>query len=193
MAYTWGSEGTCYHNNSSGEATTTTGYKARLGWELVNQSVENNSSTFNVRLQVKPTSDSYGTWGFSQTTTINGQTLASAKFNIYEGNGGTWYTFNTTTVTIAHNSEGILPEKTISGSFTTTGGTQAWILKKGSASVTIPTNAAPIITPEIPTPPIVGPLYGMIYIHNGTSYVRGIPFIHNGSKWVAGKGVEELG
>ena len=83
-----------------------------------------------------------------------------------------------------------MPAKTISGSFTTTGGTNAWVLKKGSASVTIPAEAVPTIIPTEPEPPVIGPVYSQLYYYNGTKLVYVIPYVYNGSKLISGKGVE---
>lgn len=126
MAYTYGSNTYCTINGSSAKA-----YQMRVGYELVSQDIESNTSKLNVIVQVRVINDAYETYGFKQTTIINGQTLTAQTFSVRTVN--TWVTFGTKQITVSHQDNGDYSES-ISASFTTTA-PDTYTLKSGSASV----------------------------------------------------------
>lgn len=131
MAFTYGSVTNC----QVVKGTTRTEYECRLGYQLNYQSKENNTSNITLQLEVRSISSNYGTYGYYQTSTIDGTSLGSSKFDMRNTN--TWQVFGTRTFNVSHGSDGKY-SATKSGSFTTTctssnGGDYA--LKSGSASV----------------------------------------------------------
>ena len=129
MGYTYGSESNCTLHNGP----TNSKYKCRLGYQVNSQSIENNTSNVTLRLQVKSTDSGYATYGYKQTTKIDGTSLSAKSFDMRDTN--TWKTFGERTITISHNSDGTC-SKSKSGSFSTTA-TSTYSLKSGSASVTV--------------------------------------------------------
>ena len=133
MAYTYG---TITHAKV-GDGRTINAYEVRLGYELQSQDEETNSSIIKLQLEVRSTSSTYYTYGYNQTTTIDGTKLSAKSFDMRSTN--TWQIFGTITETIYHDDDGEYSANK-SGSFTTntTGGSS---LKSGSASVivTLPT------------------------------------------------------
>lgn len=125
MSYTYGSASTCTSNY----------YECRLGYELVSQNNSNNSSVINLQLQVRSkASSSNRTYGYNQTTTIDGASLDSTKMPDMR-NSTDWKTYGTRTITVYHNSNGVYSSSK-SGSFKTTA-TGTYSLKSGSASVDV--------------------------------------------------------
>lgn len=135
MGYTYGSESNCTLHNG----TTNSKYKCRLGYQVNSQSIANNTSNVTLRLQVKSTDSSYATYGYKQTTKIDGTTLSAKSFDMRDTN--TWKTFGERTITISHNADGTC-SKSKSGSFSTTA-TSTYSLKSGSASVTVKPSTIP--------------------------------------------------
>lgn len=129
MAFTYGTVTNCKTYNGQ----TRKEYECRLGYEVQSQSIANNTSSVKLRLQVRSISSSYSTYGYNQTTTIDGTALAAKSFDMRDTN--TWKTFGERTITVTHNAEGKYSASK-SGSFTTTGNS-TWNLKSGSASVTV--------------------------------------------------------
>lgn len=129
MSYTYGSESNC----KLGSGNTSSAYKCRLGYQVNSQSIENNTSNVTLRLQVKSTNSSYATYGYKQTTKIDGSSLGAKSFDMRNTN--TWQTFGERTITISHNSDGSCSTSK-SGSFSTTA-TGSSSLKSGSCSVTV--------------------------------------------------------
>lgn len=129
MSYTYGSESNC----KLGSGSTSSAYKCRLGYQVNSQSIENNTSNVTLRLQVKSTKSSYATYGYKQTTKIDGSSLSAKSFDMRNTN--TWQTFGERTITISHNSDGSCSTSK-SGSFSTTA-TGSSSLKSGSCSVTV--------------------------------------------------------
>lgn len=127
MGFTYGDVTNCKVANGQ----TRSEYQCRLGYELQSQSIENNTSTFKLRLEVRSINSSYNTWGKNQTTKIEDTTLSSKSFDMRSTN--TWQTFGEITVTRSHNNEGKYAV-TKTGSFTTTA-SSGYSLKSGSASV----------------------------------------------------------
>ena len=139
MAFTYGSVTKCKVGNN----TTRNEYECRFGYEVQSQSIANNTSSVKLRLQVRSISSSYKTYGYNQTSTIDGTKLSAASFDMRDTN--TWQTFGERTITVTHNSEGkYSASKT--GSFTTTASGD-YSLKSGSASVTV----APATIPRYAT------------------------------------------
>ena len=135
MSYTYGSESNC----KLGSGSTSSAYKCRLGYQVNSQSIENNTSNVTLRLQVKSTNSSYATYGYKQTTKIDGSSLSAKSFDMRNTN--TWQTFGERTITISHNSDGSCSTSK-SGSFSTTA-TSSSSLKSGSCSVTVNPKAIP--------------------------------------------------
>ena len=129
MAYTYGtiSNATVVGHGTRSE------YQVRLGYQVNSQSIENNTSNITLRLEVRSIKSSYGTYGYNQTTTIDGVSLSAKSFDMRDTN--TWQLFGSRTITVSHNSEGSY-SATKKGSFTTTASND-WGLKSGSASVLV--------------------------------------------------------
>lgn len=107
-------------------------YEVRVGYELVSQSQDDNTSRVNARLQVRTTDSTYVTYGYKQTSTLGGIKSSAKSFSVREED--VWVTFATQTLTLQHNEDGSY-NGTITGSFTTNIDTK-WGLLSGSASVT---------------------------------------------------------
>lgn len=139
MAFTYGSVTNCKVANGQ----TRSEYECRLGYEVQSQSIANNTSSVKLRLQVRSINSSYKTYGYNQTTTIDGTALSAASFDMRSTN--TWQTFGERTITVTHNTNGTYSASK-SGSFTTTA-SSGYSLKSGSASVTV----APATIPRYAT------------------------------------------
>lgn len=107
-------------------------YEVRLGWQLNSQSIPNNTSNITLQLEVRSINSTYGTYGYKQTTTIDGTSLSSKSFDMRNTN--VWQVFGTRTLDVKHNDNGTY-SATKSASFSTTA-TADWGLKSGSAEVT---------------------------------------------------------
>jgi len=129
MAYTYGTVTNCKTYNGQ----TRSEYQCRLGYQVNSQDIASNTSNITLRLEVRSINSSYGTYGYKQTTTIDGTSLSAKTFDMRDTN--TWQIFGTRTITVTHNSDGSYSASK-SGSFTTTGNS-TWNLKSGSASVTV--------------------------------------------------------
>ena len=139
MAFTYGSVTKC----KVGNGTTRNEYECRFGYEVQSQSIANNTSSVKLRLQVRSISSTYKTYGYNQTSTIDGTKLSAASFDMRDTN--TWQTFGERTITVTHNTNGTYSASK-SGSFTTTASGD-YSLKSGSASVTV----APATIPRYAT------------------------------------------
>ena len=135
MAFTYGT----ITNAKGGNGQTITAYQVRLGYELQSQNIENNTSSIKLQLEARSTSSTYKTYGYNQTTTIDGTSLAAKSFDMRNTN--VWQIFGTRTITVNHASNGTYSANK-SGSFTTTA-TGDYSLKNGDASVDV-------ILPTIP-------------------------------------------
>lgn len=129
MAFTYGSVTNCKVANGQ----TRSEYECRFGYEVQSQSIANNTSSVKLRLQVRSINSSYKTYGYNQTTTIDGTALSAKEFDMRDTN--TWQTFGERTITVTHNTNGTYSASK-SGSFTTTA-SSGYSLKSGSASVTV--------------------------------------------------------
>lgn len=139
MAYTYGSISSCKVGNGS----TRSEYQCRLGYQVNSQSIASNTSNVTLRLECRSTSSSYKTYGYNQTTTIDGTSLGAKSFDMRSTN--TWQVFGERTITVSHNTNGSYSASK-SGSFTTTA-SSTYSLKSGSASVTV----APATIPRYAT------------------------------------------
>lgn len=139
MAFTYGSVTKCKVANGQ----TRNEYECRLGYEVQSQSIANNTSSVKLRLEARSISSSYKTYGYKQTTTIDGTSLSAKGFDMRNTN--TWQNFGERTITVTHNSNGSYSASK-SGSFTTTA-SSGYSLKSGSASVTV----APATIPRYAT------------------------------------------
>lgn len=119
--------------------TTRNEYEARLAVKLNSQSIENNNSSITLKLQVRSISSTYKTYGYNQTTKIDGTSLSAKSFDMRDTN--TWQDFGERTITISHEADG-KKSATKSASFTTTA-TSTYSLKSGSASATFEIKTIP--------------------------------------------------
>lgn len=142
MAYTYGSESNC----KLGSGSSSGAYVCRVGYQVNSQDVSNNTSNVTLRLEVKSTNSSYKTYGYNQTSTIDGTTLSAKSFDMRSTNS--WQLFGERTITISHNADGTYSSSK-SASFTTTA-SGSYSLKSGSASVTV----APATIPRATTPTV---------------------------------------
>jgi len=128
---TYGSTTNC----KAAGGSTRTEYQCRLGYEVTNQYITDGVgySTITLQLEVRSISSSYYTYGYKQTTTIDGTALSAASFDMRDTN--TWQVFGTRSITVTHDSNGNYSVSK-SGSFTTTA-TGTYSLKSGSATVTV--------------------------------------------------------
>lgn len=118
-------------------------YQVRFGYQVLSEDIPNNSRQVKLQLEVRSVKSAYGTYGFNQTSTIDGTTLSSAVFDMRSTN--TWQIFGSRTITITGAYNG-----TKSGSFTTDATTSSgnYTLKSGSANVTMS-------LPTLHQPPII--------------------------------------
>lgn len=140
MAYIYGSVTNCTVANGQ----TRSEYECRLGYKVNSQSIENNTSNITLRLEVRSINSAYKTYGYNQTTIIDGTSLSATSFDMRDTN--TWQVFGERTITINHNADGTCSILK-SASFTTTT-SSGYSLKSGSASVTV----APATIPRASQP-----------------------------------------
>lgn len=143
MSFTYGSVTKCKVANGQ----TRKEYECRLGYEVQSQSIENNTSSVKLRLEARSISSSYKTYGYKQTTTIDGTSLSAKEFDMRSTN--TWKTFGERTITVTHNTSGSYSASK-SGSFTTNA-SSGYSLKSGSASVTVAPATIPRYFSSTPT------------------------------------------
>lgn len=104
-------------------------YQVRLGYEILKENVETNTREVKLQLEVRTINANYTTFGYDQTSTVDGVQLEPATFSVRNVNQ--WIIFGARTITIKGAFNGI---KT--GSFITNANA-TWQLKSGSASVNI--------------------------------------------------------
>lgn len=104
-----------------------------MGFQVNSQSIADNKSNVTLRLQVRSIDSTYQTYGYKQTSVLDGTTYSAKTFDMRDTN--TWQTFAEKTIDVSHNSDGTYSSSK-SGSFTTTA-TSSYSLKSGSASVTV--------------------------------------------------------
>lgn len=137
MAYIYGSSSYATLNGSSAKK-----YEVRVGYEAQAYSIEENTTPVKVIMQVRTIDSAYGTWGFTQTSTLGGVKFGAKSFSVREEDK--WVTFASTTLTIEHNDDGTY-SGTLKGSFTTNA-SDTYSLKSGSASVSMVLPTIPRIT-----------------------------------------------
>lgn len=134
MAYIYGT--LSYAKDSNGTTIAYNGtnvYQIRLGYQVNSQDIELNKSNITLQLEVRSINSQYRTYGYNQTTTIDGTTLSAKNFDFRTTNA--WQVFGTKTLDITHNADGTYSANK-SASFTTTA-SGAGRPKTGSASVTL--------------------------------------------------------
>lgn len=104
-------------------------YQVRFGYEILEEYVETNTRDVKLQLEVRTINADYTTFGYDQTSTIDGVQLEPTAFSVRNVNQ--WVVFGTRTIVIKGAFNG-----TKTGSFITNANT-AWLLKSGSASVNI--------------------------------------------------------
>lgn len=118
---------------------TTNKYETRIRYKCNSQSTSGNTSSVTVELQCRSVSSSYATYGYKQTSKIQGVSLSSKEFDMRDTNN--WETFGSRTFNITHDDNG-KKTVTLSASFSTTA-SSSYSLKSGSVSksVELPTIA----------------------------------------------------
>lgn len=131
MAYIYGNNGIVRLGNGG----TTSYYQCRVGYEPVagSEDIGLNTSQFRLRMEVRSVNSSYQTFGYNQTTTLDGVSLSPQTFDMRNTN--VWQLFGERTITVTHDQYGKYSQEKY-GSFTTTA-TGNYSLKSGSASVTV--------------------------------------------------------
>jgi len=131
MAYIYGNNGIVRLGNGG----TTSYYQCRVGYEPVagSEDIGLNTSQFRLRMEARSVNSSYQTFGYNQTTTLDGVSLSPQTFDMRNTN--VWQLFGERTITVTHDQYGKYSQEKY-GSFTTTA-TGNYSLKSGSASVTV--------------------------------------------------------
>ena len=138
MAYTNFTYGpTSYAKDPNGTVisyNSTKVYEIRLGYAYdTDQNITENKTSVKLQLEVRSVNSQYKTYGYNQTTTIDGTTYGAKTFDFRSTN--TWQIFGTKTFEVTHNDDGTYSVSK-SASFTTnvSGSGRP---KSGSASVTV--------------------------------------------------------
>jgi len=129
MAYIYGNNGVVRLGNGG----TTSYYQCRVGYEPVagSEDIGLNTSQFKLRMEVRSVNSSYQTFGYNQTTTLDGVSLSPQSFDMRNTN--VWQLFGERTITVTHDTYGKYSQEKYA-SFTTTA-TGNYSLKSGNASV----------------------------------------------------------
>ena len=175
MAFTYGT----ITNAKGGSGQTISAYQVRLGYELQSQDTINGTSTYKLQLEARSTNSSYKTYGYNQTTTIDGTSLSAKTFDMRNTN--VWQIFGTRTITVSHSGEYIASK---SGSFTTTA-TSSSSLKSGSASVTV-------VLPSLSTQSIRLQINNTFkratpYVMTNSSWQQGTAYVYTNNQWKKGE------
>lgn len=112
---------------------TTDKYETRIRYKVNSQSTANNNTSITVQLQCRSVNSSYKTYGYKQTSKIQGTSLSASSFDMRSTN--TWQTFGERTFKVSHNSNG-KKTVTLTASFTTTA-TGTYSLSSGSVSKSV--------------------------------------------------------
>lgn len=115
MAFTYGT--ITYTKDSNG--TISTAFQVRLGYQLNSQREEDGVGISNITLQLEARSinSQYKTYGYNQTTTIDGTRLSAKTFDFRNTN--VWQIFGSRTFDVTHDENGNY-SITKNGSFQTT-------------------------------------------------------------------------
>lgn len=181
MAYTYGT--ISYAKNPSGniivDGNNKKVFEIRLGYQVNSQDIENNKSNISLQLEVRSVNSSYTTWGYSQTTTIDGTSLASKTFDFRSTN--TWQIFGTRTFDVSHNADGTYSVEK-SGSFTTTvsSGNRP---KSGSASVTVTLPTIPRASSITVNDANIGSSTNIVINKASSSFTTTLEYSTNNSSW----------
>lgn len=125
-------------------------YQVRLGYKVNSQDIESNTSNITLQLEVRSINSNYYSYGFQQTTTIDGINLSAKTFDMRPVN--TWKVFGTRTFDVLHD-ENREYKATKTASFTTNANLE-WTLKSGSASVEVDLG-------KLHTPPTINSLQSL--------------------------------
>lgn len=126
-----------------------TEYQVRLGYKVNSQNIESNTSNITLQLEARTINSSYYSYGFKQTSKIDGVTLSAKDFSVRQVN--VWQVFGTRTFDVTHDENGEY-KQTKNASFTTNASdSDEWILKSGSASVEVELE-------KLHTPPLINGL-----------------------------------
>ena len=181
MAYTYGT--VTYAKNPSGniivDGNNKKIFEVRLGYQVNSQDIENNKSNISLQLEVRSVSSSYTTWGYSQTTTIDGTALSSKTFDFRSTN--TWQIFGTRTFDVSHNADGTYSVSK-SASFTTTvsSGNRP---KTGSASVTVALPTIPRASSITVNDANIGSSTNITINKASSSFTTTLEYSTNNSSW----------
>lgn len=180
MAFTYGT--TTYAKNDSGNIiyyNNTPVYQVRLGYQVNSQDIEQNKSNITLQLEVRSVNSSYITYGYNQTTTIDGTTLSSKTFDFRNTN--VWQIFGTRTFDVTHNADGTYSVEK-SGSFTTTvSGTNR--PKSGSASVTVTLPTIPRASSITVSDANIGSSTNIVINKASSSFTTTLEYSTNNSTW----------
>ena len=116
-----------YTRDSNG--TLSNAFQVRLGYEIISEDVSTNSRKIKLQLESRSINSSYKTYGFSQTTTIDGKVSGTTVIDYRNTN--VWQIFGTREITIEGEFNG---SKNASFTSTATGTGRPY---KGTASVNI--------------------------------------------------------
>lgn len=111
-------------------------YECRIGYEVISQSIVNNTSEIKLRLECRSINSSYQTKGSSGLTTYIDGTKVKDNAAVDMSSTNVWQNFGERTITVTHNSDGTYSSGK-SGSFTCSAGSSSYSLASGSASVTV--------------------------------------------------------
>lgn len=181
MAYTYGSYG--YAKDSNGTTIAYNGtnvYQIRLGYQVNSQDIENNTSNVSLQLEVRSINSSYKTYGYNQTTTIDGTSLASKTFDFRSTN--TWQIFGTRTITVSHNADGTY-DANKNGSFTTTA-TGTGRPHSGSASVQMTLPTIPRASTITVNDANIGSSTNIVINKASSSFTTTLEYSTDNSNWV---------
>lgn len=181
MAFTYGSYG--YAKDSNGTTIAYNGtnvYQIRLGYQVNSQDIENNTSNVSLQLEVRSINSSYKTYGYNQTTTIDGTSLASKTFDFRSTN--TWQIFGTRTITVSHNADGTY-DVNKSGSFTTTA-TGTGRPHSGSASVQMILPTIPRASTITVNDANIGSSTNIVINKASSSFTTTLEYSTDNSNWV---------
>ena len=79
-------------------------YQVRLGYKVNRQNIESNTSNITLQLEVRTINSKYYSYGFKQTSKIDGVTLNAKDFSVRQVN--VWQVFGTRTFDVTHDENG---------------------------------------------------------------------------------------
>ena len=177
MAFTYGT--VTYAKDSNGTTIGGNVYEVRLGFQLNSQNIENNISNITLQLEVRSTNSQYITYGYNQTTTIDGTALSAKTFDFRNTN--VWQIFGTRTFNVTHNADGTYSVNK-NGSFTTTA-SGAGRPNNGSASVTVTLPTIPRASSITVNDANIGSSTNIVINKASSSFTTTIEYSTNNSNW----------